>query len=370
MAVNLDSPQWRTQPAVWCAAVAAAVAVIVVVLRPLVAPGDLHTFLRAGAALLHGRDVYPPPDSPAVYVGNSFVYPYLAAVPFVPLAVLSTALADQLFFAICVLALIVTCVVASDGDRWPALLVLGTTFTITGLQVGALSPLLLVGAVWLWRLRDRPLWLGLAAALVVTPKLFLAPLLLWLLLARRFRAFGWAVGFAGLVLAAGFAAGPLGPGGYLQLLSQLGDHEARGWFGLVGALRSLGLGSGVAEALAGAVALAVFAGAYRRWGRTRDERILFCAGILASLLLSPVVWSHYLILLVAIPLVMRSRLRWFVVLAACSWAIALPYGVKPGAISLLGVHSLGTWLIVAATLTGLEALRRRSAVLPPPRGVR
>jgi len=340
---------------------------IVVVLRPLIVPGDLHTFLRAGAALLHGRDVYPPPGSPAVYVGNSFVYPYLAAVPFVPLAVLPTGLADQVFFAICVLALLVSCVVASDGERWPALLVLCTTFTITGLQVGALSPLLLVGAVWLWRLRERPLWLGVVAALAVTSKLFLAPLLLWLLLARRWRAFGWAAGLVGLCLAVGFVVGPLGPGAYLHLLSRLGEHEARSGFGLVGALRNLGLGSAGAEALAAVVAAAGFGLAYWRWRQSRDERILFCAGIIASLLLSPVVWSHYLILVAAIPLIMRAQLRWFVLLAACSWAIALPYGVTPGAISLLGVHSLGTWLIVAATLAGLEALRRRRSSAVPAR---
>jgi alpha-1,2-mannosyltransferase len=351
--------QQRLGIVAWCGACAAVLAVIVAVLLPLITPGDLHTFLLAGSRLLHGRDVYPAPDSPAVYAGNSFVYPYLSALPFVPLAVLPTGLADNLFFAVSVVALIATCLIAAEGDRWPALLVLCTTFTITGLQVGALSPLLLVGAVWLWRLRERPRGFGVLAAVVVTSKLFLAPLLVWLLLSRRFRAAGWAVAGIAVVLALGFAVGPLGPSGYAHLLSKLSGHEARHGFGLIGALMNVGLGTAAAQLVAALVAIVGFGGAYGRWRRTGDERVLFCAGVVASLLVSPVVWSHYLILLLAIPIVLRARLRWFIVLALCSWAVALPYGVKPGAISLLGVHSLGTWLIVAVVLAGLAAMTRR-----------
>ena len=64
------------------------VIVIALVLLPLSPAYDLNVFLRAGDAILRGRDFYPRVGSPAVYSGSSFVYPALAVWPFVPLAAL------------------------------------------------------------------------------------------------------------------------------------------------------------------------------------------------------------------------------------------------------------------------------------------
>jgi alpha-1,2-mannosyltransferase len=167
------------------------VAAIVVVFLPLSGTYDLDVFLRAGYAALHGLQVYPRPGSRAVYSGASFVYPYFAVWPFVPLAAMSPALSASVFFVICVFAVLAVCSIGAEGDPWRATLVLCTAFTITGLQIGALSPLLFAGAIFLWRLRDRPLAFALLAAPVVACKMFLAPLLVWPLLARRYRVFAW-----------------------------------------------------------------------------------------------------------------------------------------------------------------------------------
>jgi alpha-1,2-mannosyltransferase len=351
------APVRRLQDVLPVTVAAAALAAITAVLLPLTQSYDLDVFLRAGHALLHGQAVYPSPNSAAVYSGHSFVYPFASAWPFVPLAALPHTVARGVFLGLCAGGVVAAGLGRSDRDQWPAVLVLATAFTITGLQLGALSPLLLAGAVYVWRLRDRPVAGGLLAAAVVTSKLFLVPLLLWLLLSRRYRTFAWAAGGTVFLLALGFVLGPLGPGGYLHLLSRLGANEARQGFGAIGALMNLGVSNGVAEGLAAVVAVAVIVVAYGQWRRGGDERLVFSAALLAALLVSPVVWSHYLALLAAIPIVFEARRRWFVWLALASWAIAPPHGVHLHT-ALLGVTALGSWLAVAALGAALELATR------------
>ena len=45
-----------------------------------------------------------------------------------------------------------------------------------------------------------------------------------------------------------FVLGPIGPGPYLEVLSQLGTHEAEAGFGIVGALMNAGLAPTEAQA--------------------------------------------------------------------------------------------------------------------------
>lgn len=349
--------------------VAAIVVAIVVVLLPLSRTYDLDVFLRAGYAALHGQHVYPSPGSPAVYSGSSFVYPYFVVWPFVALAVMSSGLSAMLFFFVCVCGVLAACFVAAKGDPWPATLTLCTAFTITGLQLGALSPLLFVGALFLWHLRHRPIPLALLAAPLVACKLFLAPLLVWLLLARRYRAFAYASASTLALLALSFALGPIGPGPYLQVLSQLGTHEARSGFGLIGALMNARLAPGAAQATAVAVTLALLAAAHVHFRRTRDERVSFCAGIIASLVLTPVLWSHYLILLSAILLTLGARRRWFVMLALASWAISPPHGVYLDTDVIEDITSSGAWPAVGVSLVlfAYASVRSRGAWAKSPK---
>lgn len=302
------------------------VAAIVVVFLPLTRAYDVDVFLRAGAAAVHGLRVYPAPGTPAVYSGSSFVYPYFILWPFMLLGALPAALGTAVFFGISACAVVAACLLAGDSGPWRTVLVLCTAFTITGLQLGALSPLLFAGAVLLWRQRSRPSVFLLAGPVVVC-KLFLAPLLVWLLLARRFRALAWASVSTIVLLGVGFILGPIDVGQYLRILSQLGAHEARSGFGLIGALMNAGLAMSAAQAWAFALTLALLLAAHLHHRRTRDERVLFCAGLAAALLLTPVLWSHYLVLLLAGLLAYEAPRRWFAMLAIASWAIAPPHGV-------------------------------------------
>jgi alpha-1,2-mannosyltransferase len=339
---------------------AAIVVAIVLGFLPLSPSYDLDVFLRAGYATLHGQDVYPSPGSAAVYSGSAFVYPYFAAWPFAALAVISSTLSTTLFFAVCVCAVLIACLIGADRDLWPAALTLCTAFTITGLQLGALSPLLFVGAVFLWRLRERPLAFALLAAPLVASKLFLAPLLVWPLLAARYRAFAYASASTLALLMLSFTLGPIGLSPYLHILSELGIHEARAGFGLIGALMSVGFSPHAAQATAIAVALAVFVAAHVHFRRRGDERVYFCAGIAASLILTPVLWSHYLILLSAILLILGARRRWFVLLLLASWAISPPHGVDVNTDLIRDITSSGAWPAVGVALSLIMCASIRS----------
>lgn len=335
-----------------------ALAAIVVVFLPLTRAYDVDVFLRAGAAAVRGLPVYPVPGTPAVYSGSSFVYPYFTLWPFMLLAALPAALGTAVFFAISACAVVAACLLAADSGPWRAVLVLCTAFTITGLQLGALSPLLFAGAVLLWRQRSRPSAFLLAGPIVVC-KLFLAPLLVWLLLARRFRALAWASASTIVVLGVGFILGPMDAGQYLRILSQLGAHEARSGFGLIGALMNAGLAMSTAQAWALALTLAVLLAAHRHHRRTRDERVLFCAGLAAALLLTPVLWSHYLVLVLAGLLAYDAPRRWFAVLAIASWAISPPHGVAGSGIIQVCALAAAVVCVLAITRPALPGIRER-----------
>ena len=66
---------------------------------------------------------------------------------------------------------------------------------VHGLYFGNLTILLVLLVALAWRYRDEARLAGLALGVAVAAKLFVWPLVVWLLLTRRFRAAAWAVGF-------------------------------------------------------------------------------------------------------------------------------------------------------------------------------
>jgi hypothetical protein len=291
---------------------------------------DLRVFLRAGADVLGGRNPYPALDSPFLYSGHAFVYPYAAALPFAPLALLSASVADVVYFVLSVGAVLLAVRLAGVTDLRCYLLALLAATTIRSLQVGSLNAFLLLGCVVAWRYRDRAAGVGAAVAAVVVTKLFLVPLTAWLVIARRWRAAAVAVGSIAVVLGVGWAFGPMSFGDYRTLLEILSHHETdQGW-----SLHRLAIGSGASPGVARLITVVVSAATLAVawwWHRRRGghEVTVFAACIAAALLASPIVWSHYLMVLLA-PLLV-ARVRWYVLagFAAVSWLIAPPNEVGP-----------------------------------------
>ncbi len=286
---------------------------------------DVDVFLRAGAAVGHGHDPYPPPGSAEVYSGFAYVYPYLMAFGFVPLAWLGR-LGASVFIALSTGALFGGTRLAGARDGRTYALVAMASCTITGLQMGTLNAVLFLGLAALWRYRERPVAAGLLAAAVIYAKLFLAPIWLWLVLTRRMRA--GAVAAAGIVVLFGVAeaTSPVGTHAYLSMLTVLARKEAPLGLSLTGLLVNTGVGFGVATWAARTVATGLLAACWLRFRRTADERVLYAGALAAALVASPIVWSHYLLLLI-VPLLVSApgpgtSLTAFTVL---SWFVVTPH---------------------------------------------
>ena len=67
---------------------------------------------------------------------------------------------------------------------------------LSAVRLGTLTPLLVLALAILWRWRDRRWVAGGSLAVAISLKLFLWPLVVWLLLTRRFRAALCAAGSA------------------------------------------------------------------------------------------------------------------------------------------------------------------------------
>lgn len=292
-------------------------------------PGDFgYVFVAAGDDVLAGRNPYMraedfvgPPQAP-------YAYPPVLALVVVPLSALPEQVA-QTFVPGVLWSLLLIAALAG------ALLVLGVRdwrcypvallapYTVETIQYGAVGPLLVLLVAVVWRYRDRP---GIAAAgtgAAVVLKLFLWPLFAWLAMTGRVRA---AAGGAALAVALALGSWAViafrGLVDYPRLLQRLDEVEAENSYSLFAVLRMLDIPQFPARALvvAGGVALLLAAwSAARDRGvpeRERDRRSLTLV-LAAALVLTPILWLHYLVLLFVPIALHRPRLSsvWFVPLA-------------------------------------------------------
>jgi glycosyl transferase family 87 len=271
-----------------------------------------HELYRQADAVVNGRDAYEAPGSDLSDRSN-LLWPMAAVLPVVPLTALTPGAADWVATALVLAALVAALFVLDVRDwriygvvlLWPA--------TIEAVQTANASlPLTLLVAL-VWRYRDRAALAGFALGYGIAVKLFLWPLAVWLALVGRLRA--------ALVAAIAAAASLLlllpfiGIGEYVRLLRDLGktfEHETYTLFAL---LADLGVPDAAARAVTVAVGISVLALAWRRRS--------YGLAIAAALVLSPIVWRHFFVLLL-VPLAL-SRPRFDVV-----WLIPIGLWVGDG----------------------------------------
>ena len=210
----------------------------------------------------------------------------------------------------------------------PALLLASAT-TIIVLQMGTTNPFLVLGIAAAWRFRNsRPLCSGAVLGLIAVAKLFLCPLLVWPLLTRRFRSAAAAV----LVLVAAAGSQPLvgrmSLGAYLSMLSKLQDSEAVQSWSLASLVHGLGLSISSSGRVARAVSCVCLIGVWCRRRRLSDEQLLGVV-TLSCLLLSPIVWSSYLVLIAVPVLIAGDSSGPIAVAALASWALVTPDAASP-----------------------------------------
>jgi alpha-1,2-mannosyltransferase len=355
-------PPWELALFLWLPAVVFAV-VVAADVHYGSSLGDWEIFRHASRLALHGHSPFTVADPAALAHNDKFVYPPITALLIGPLAVLPDLAARVLvlLLTLACVPLALRCLGVRDW-RCYGLAVL-TAPVVDSVSLGALSSLLLLGVAVVWRYRDRRHVAAAVAAVTAVAKLFVWPLLVWLLATRRLRT-GLEAAAVGLVLLlVGWAAiGFADLRGYPHLLRVLSRVEAVQSFSLVGLLRLQG---GAATALTAALVIAVVAGVLIA-GRGRDgDRRSFAVAVAGALLAAPVLWLHYFVLLFAPLALARPRL-------SALWLVPLAFWVTPlahsdgsiwrtcFALAVASVIALGTLVPTASV-----ARRRQGRVAAP-----
>ena len=337
----------------------------------------------AGRDILHGHDPYRPRflatqaaimRAGGIAMGettrNLFsipVYPAPANLAVVPLSLLPFWLAGALFTLLSIGAMVLGLRLLAVRDwRCFAVALLSWPFLFS-LDLGALGPLLVLGAGIAWRWRER-LWPpAIAVASLVIAKVFPWPLGVWLLVTRRFRTLALAIVIGLVALFAAWAViGFEGMMQYPRMLSELSQIEEGRAVSLVALLLAIGVPAGIATAAALAATAGLLGVAWRLAGRPGGDAQAFGLAVMAALTSSPIVWEHYMVLLfVPIALVSR-RFSPLWLLPACA---PLMTGIADALVSKGGpIHGVSQNTVSAALWLALEAVvvwrlcRFRSAV--------
>ena len=317
---------------------------------------DFHVFWQASRHVLHGRSPYPSLARIADDKRTYYVYPPLVALLTTPLAVLPFPVAGVLFSALLIVCVPLTLRLLGVTDRACLVVCFVWMTTLQAIAIGTVAPLLALGVAAAWRYRDRRGVAALAVAAVVCTKLFLWPLVVWLVATRRLAAAAGAV-LGGVLLAftSWAAIGFAGLAGYRDLLDRLSAVEGWRAFSLGALAHGLGLPPAVglvAVLIVGGGALAaVFVLARRPEG---DRRAL-SAAIGAALALSPIVWLHYFFLLIVpIGLARRTLSRLWLAPMLLWWPA--PHSA--------GSPLLIAWILAAAAGILAATIRASSAAAP------
>lgn len=305
---------------------------------------DFNCYWGGAQRLAAGAGIYLPQNldgpfqhgAPAVYV-----YAPPLAVFLAPATGLSFDVAAFGWLVLHLVALVAACALMPVGRpiRLAAFAVAALSSPLlVDLNLGNVSTFALLVGVIGWRWLDRPVAaVALAAGMALRPQL--GVVLLWWLVRRRFRPVVWTV-FAGAVLV--IATLPfVGLQGYADFLRVVRNDQVAGVVhngSLESAAIFLGL-SGPVPTLAFLAGAAIAAGAIVVSLR-RDVEVSYAVTLCASLLLTPLLWGHYLLLLLVPAALLAHRGR--------AWALALPLlGWLPdGAISIAALAGLLLPLVV------------------------
>jgi alpha-1,2-mannosyltransferase len=272
---------------------------------------DFGIFRVAAQAVLDGRSPYPAATPLGVAHFDKFVYPPVTAFLFAPMAELPLVLAQ-----VAMLVFGVVCIFAAlrllDVRDWRCYGIAAVSGpAVNSLALGAVTSFMVFGVAAAWRYRDRPGATGLLVAATAVGKLFLWPLGLWLLATRRLRATLVAVVTGIVLLIAGWAAiGFAGMRSYPHLLRVLSQVEEGTSYSPVALLHLSASSARLFTVVLAGLLIVTVALAAR--GADGDRRALAIA-VIGSLLVTPIVWLHYFLLLLVPIALYRPRLSplWF-----------------------------------------------------------
>jgi hypothetical protein len=265
-------------------------------------------FWPAARNVLNGQSPFPPVTREALSTGFAFVYPAPTALLVAPFGLLPLHAAATLFTGLLTAcALLALFAVGVRDWRCYATIFLWRPI-LSALQTGNITLLLTLGAALLWRYRDRRTIAIVTGGALLAAKLFLWPLVIWLLATRRYAAGLGAIVLASLTTLGAWAIlGFAGLHDYLptlRLLTKLEEQTA--YTPLVIGLR-LGLGLESARVLGLMLAAGAVGGVIIVARRRVDEKQSFVLALVASVLCSPIVWLHYFALFIVAIGLLRPR---------------------------------------------------------------
>lgn len=328
---------------------------------------DFHQFWQGGHDVVNGHSPYPDAqylptaggerlDASEIQEVFRFPYPAPAALAMAPFGLLPFTVAAWIFVLCSVAAVFVSLRLLGVVDWRCYGIAFASITTLGALRLGTFTPLLLLGVALAWRYRDNRVVSAGVVGCVIVAKVFLWPLLLWLVLSRRFATAGLALLVSVCVTAGSWAVlGFAGLADYPRLLSSLSAAvQGKGWSTVALAL-SLGLSAWAGKVMAFGLGSAALAGA--RLAPLRDRDLgLFSLAIAAAIVFSPIVWLHYFLLLVAPLAIAYPRLApaWFLPLLFWIW----PFQETGGDTWKI---ALGLVLLSALTAAALTAAPRARA---------
>ena len=324
---------------------------------------DFSIFRTAASAVVHGRSPYVTPTAAAFAHFDKFVYPPVAALLFAPFTALPPGPAKVLMFVASLAALLGALRVLRVADWRCYGVAVVSAPAINSLALGALTPFLLLAAAVAWRYRDNPAVAGVATAFTAVLKLFMWPLGVWLLATRRWRAAVICAGAGLILLLGGWAViGFAGLRSYPTLVHLLERVEAPASYSFIALL---GLTGGAATAATVVLSLGAVVAVWFAARSSGGDQRGFAVAVVVSLLASPLIWMHYLLLLFVPIALYRPRLSglWFLPLLlwltptthshGTPWRIALALFV----VAVVAVRTVGA--------SGEQALSR-AGVAPRP----
>jgi alpha-1,2-mannosyltransferase len=264
-------------------------------------------YLSGAQAIIDGQPLYPPLDGPALASQTAYVYPPLLAYLMLPFTLLSESAAAVLAVLIVAALLVTTLALLGVRDvRCYAAMFLWAP-TINALHMASASVLVALAAAVAWRYRATVWPLAAAIGLGIAIKIILWPLLVWTLVTRRLSPTVLAVVVGGgVTLVLWGALSFEGLDGYPAMVRRLSELEAEHSYSLVGALRSVGLADIASQAVAAVVGVALLGGC-AAFARRGDDLRSFTLALAAALAFSPIVWLHYLVVLLVPLAIARPR---------------------------------------------------------------
>jgi alpha-1,2-mannosyltransferase len=308
--------------------------------------GDFRIFRGAAHALVHGHSPYVQPTAHLLAGDNRFVYPAPIGFLFAPFNLLGPTASSLVYLLLSVAAVVLAVRLLGVTDwRLPGVALISGGVYVSFVN-GAIGPFLLLALAAAWHYRERPVS-GVLLALAAAAKLFLWPVLLWPIVARRPRvALASAATLA--VIAGLWALVDLhGLTEYATTLRVLDHVEASQSYSPEALAFAVGAPSWLAHLLPAAAAAAGVI-----WmSRQHDDRRILSGAVFVALIATPILWLHYLALLI-VPLALgRPRL-------APAWALVVLLWVtsKPEAsgeiwriVFALAVIGLTAWITLRPT---------------------